>query len=104
LRLDFLPVERLRAAPPFFRPPLLAAAMMTLHDEVEHSTIPSLKSLTPHRVLTVASYQGAHCDDDTRHSVQRVAHGLIARDVREFSEPADSLPDTASKTGSQLAV
>jgi hypothetical protein len=43
LRLDFLPPALLRA-PPFLRPPLFAAAMLSLHDEVGLSPAPWLKS------------------------------------------------------------
>src|SRR3982751_1949621 len=51
LRLDFLPPELLRA-PPFLRPPLFAAAMMSLHDEVRLSPLPVWSGRLLHRVPT----------------------------------------------------
>jgi hypothetical protein len=103
LRLDFLP-ELLRA-PAFLRPPLFAAAMLSLHDEVELSPVPWLELASPaSRPDRHASRNKTDCDDELHRCLKTRREYRMQEMCVQYCLPSIS-PDAiiTSKSSSPLA-
>jgi hypothetical protein len=87
LRLDFLP--ELFRAPPFLRPPLFAAAMLSLHDEVELSQVPRWNQRVLHHVPTGTRVaKQTQCDNELASLLEtRREYRMQEMCVQYFSPP-----------------